>query len=55
MLSTCNLRLKSRPGKLWPLYIEPFKVIQGIGHNAFKPDLPVTLRVHPVLNVSLLR
>ena len=55
MLSTRNLKLKSRPGKLQPLYIGPFKVIQAVGCNAFKLDLPVALRVDPVFNVLLLR
>ena len=55
MLSTRNLKLKSCPGKLRPLYVGPFKVVQAVGRNAFKLDLPVALRVHPVFNVSLLR
>ena len=55
MLSTRNLKLKSRPGKLRPLYVGPFKVVRAVGRNAFKLDLPVALRVHPVFNVLLLR
>ena len=55
MLSTRNLKLKSHPGKLQALYIGPFKAMQVVYRNAFKLDLPVMLRMHPVLNVSLLR
>ena len=54
MLSTHNLKLKSRPGKLRPLYVGPFKVIQAVGCRVFKLDLSVMLRVHPVFNVLLL-
>ena len=36
------------------MYVGPFKVIRAVGRNTFKLDLPVTLRVHPVFNVSLL-
>ena len=54
MLSSHNLKLKNCPGKLQPLYIGPFRVIRAVGYNAFKLDLPVTLRVHTVFNVSLL-
>ena len=42
MLSTSNLKLKSHPGKLQPLYVGLFKVIQAVGCNTFKLDLPVT-------------
>ena len=55
MLSTHNLKLKSHPRKLLPLYIRPFKVIQAVGRNSFKLDLPVVLRVNPVFNVLLLQ
>ena len=55
ILSTCNLKLKSQPEKLRPPYIGIFRVLQGIGHNAFKLDLLVALQVHPVLNVLLLQ
>ena len=54
MLSTCNLKLKSCLGKLLSLYVGPFKVIQAIGRNIFKLDLPVVLRVYPVFNILLL-
>ena len=37
------------------MYIGLVKVIRAIGHNAFKLDLPVALRVDPVFNVLLLR
>ena len=37
------------------MYVGLFKVIQVVGCNAFKLDLPVALRVHPVFNVLLLR
>ena len=37
------------------MYVGPFKVVRAVGRNAFKLDLPVALRVHPVFNVSLLR
>ena len=53
MLSIHNLKLKSHPGKLRPLYVGPFKVIQAVGHNVFKVDLPVVLQVHSVFNVLL--
>ena len=54
MLSTCNLKLKSHPGKLQPLYIGLVKVTQAVGCNEFKLDLLVMLRVHLVFNVLLL-
>ena len=37
------------------MYVGPFKVIQAVGCNAFKLDLPVVLQVHPVFNVLLLQ
>ena len=49
------MKLKSRPGKLQPLYIGQFIVIRNIGCNEFKPDLPVALQVHPVFYVLLLQ
>ena len=54
MLSTRNLKLKSRPGKLLSLCVGLFKVIQAVGCNTFKLDLPVVLQVYPVFNMVLL-
>lgn len=55
LLSTKNLRLKARPGKLRPLYVGPYQVLKAVGRNAFKLQLPPALKVHPVFNVALLK
>ena len=55
LLSTKHLQLKDKPGKLRPIFIGPFRVIKEIGRNAAKLDLPASMSVHPVFNVSLLR
>ena len=55
LLSTKHLQLKDKPGKLCPIFVGPFRVLQEIGRNAAKLDLPASMSVHPVFNVSLLR
>ena len=55
LLSMKHLQLKDKPGKLHPIFIGPFRVIQEIGSTAAKLDLPASMSVHPVFNVSLLR
>lgn len=60
LLSTKHITLRkigdnTTTSKLMPKWIGPFKVIQAIGKNAYKLDLPTTLRVHNVFNVSLLK
>ena len=55
MLSTKHLQLKNVSGKLKPRFVGPFKVLAIIGDNAAKLDLPVSMRVHPVFNVALLK
>ena len=47
--------LKAVTGKLKPRFVGPFQVEEQMGSNAFKLSLPVTMRIHLVFNVSLLR
>ena len=55
LLSTKHLKLKDKPGKLYPQYVGPFKVLQIVGHNAAKLELPPGMKVHPVFNIVLLK
>jgi hypothetical protein len=36
-------------------YIGPFKIKQVMGPNAYMLDLPPSLKIHPVLNISKLK
>ena len=38
-----------------PRFVGPFCILRAIGANAFELDLPMTMKVHPVFNVSLFR
>ena len=43
-------------GKLSPLYIKPFEIVERIGPVAYRLDLPEELsRVHNVFHISMLR
>ena len=43
-------------GKLSPLSIEPFEIVERIGPVAYRLDLPEELsRVHNVFHISMLR
>ena len=55
LLSTRYLQLKAISGKMKPRFVGPFCVLCAVDANAFELDLPATMRVHPVFNVSLLR
>ena len=55
LLSTRHLQWKDKPRKLNPIFVGPFRVSQEIGRNAMKLDLPASILVHPVFNVSLLK
>ena len=54
LLSTKHLQLKDKPGKLRPIFVGHFRVIQEIRRNAAKLDLPASISVHRVYNVLLL-
>ena len=41
--------------KLKPIHYGPFKIIENIGTNAFKLDLPPYMQIYYVVNVENLR
>ena len=47
---------RSQPShKLRHKWMGPFKVVESVGPNAYRLELPRTLRCHPVFNVTALR
>ena len=50
-----HLQLRDKLGKLQAIFVGPFQVLQEIRRNAMKLDLPDSMSVHPVFNVSLLK
>lgn len=55
-LKTDHLHLPSTESrKLAPKWVGPFPIVQVIGRNAMKLQLPSHWRLHPVFNVSLLK
>jgi Reverse transcriptase (RNA-dependent DNA polymerase)/RNase H-like domain found in reverse transcriptase/Integrase zinc binding domain/Retroviral aspartyl protease/Chromo (CHRromatin Organisation MOdifier) domain len=56
LLKTKNLRLKTTgKQKLLPKWIGPFPVVRVIGNVAYKLELPITMKCHPVFHVSNLQ
>ena len=52
LLSTKDLVFKKKPAKkLTEKYIEPY-VIEVVLPNVVKLQLPISMRIHPVVNVS---
>ena len=55
LLATKNLKFQNGVRKLHPKYIGPFRILEMVGPNAARLDLPKAYaRVHPVFHVSLL-
>ena len=55
LLSTKNLRVRGTPAKLQRRFVGPFKIIEKIGTQAYRLDLPDTWNIHPTFHVSLLK
>jgi hypothetical protein len=59
LLSTENISTANKTDKpakkLEPKFIGPYKIIEQVNDNAFRLDLPPTMRHHPVFNADLLR
>ena len=56
LLSSKNLRIPTGVRKLHPRFIGPFRIVEMVGQNAARLDLPKAYsRVHPVFHVSLLQ
>ena len=54
-LSTHGLLLHSQPcHKLRDRHLGPYKVVQRVGHQAYKLDLPKSIKLHPIFHVNLL-
>jgi len=53
MLSTKDLVFKERPAKkLTKRYVEPYEIEEVVSKNTVKLKLLVSMRIHPVVNVS---
>jgi hypothetical protein len=56
MLSTQNLKLLNQPSKRFRArYISPYNIIEKISSQAYKLDLPSSMKVHPVFHIGLLK
>ena len=57
LLSVEHLKVvgDGRSPKLHSKYIGPFAITRVVGSNAYELDLPPTMRIHPVLNISRLK
>jgi transposase InsO family protein len=54
MLSAKNIRMRKASKKLTDRYIGPFTILEAVGKNAYRLDLPKHYRIHPTFHVSLL-
>src|SRR5260370_13969363 len=55
MLSCCNIKTPQPSNKFNYHKIGPFKILNAVGSNAYRLQLPVALsHLHPVFNINLL-
>jgi len=58
MLSTKNLKyqmVRRKTEKLTERFVGPYKIKKIVSSNAVELELPSTIRIHPVVNVSRIR
>ena len=55
LLSTKNLKFKNIPVKLQKRFVGPFEIVEKIGAQAYKIQLPENWSIHNVFHVSLLK
>ena len=55
LLSTVNLRAKNIPRKLQRKFVGQFRVMECIGTQIYRLELPSHWRIHPVFHVSLIK
>ena len=56
LLSTQNLKhLAGDAKKLWPKYIGPFEILERVGQQSYRLNLPEEYKIHDVFHVSLLK
>ena len=55
LLSTKNLKFKNIPVKLQKRFVGPFEIVERIGAQAYKIQLPENWSIHNVFHVSLLK
>ena len=55
LLSTKNLRIRGTPAKLQRRFVGPFKILERIGNQAYRLQLPDGWNIHPTFHVTLLK